>query len=736
MTVNTLNITSGPYTGNGLSDTYSYDFTVQDKTQLSIYETDDNGSQTLLVVDTDYTVNNVGSDGGDTITRLAGNLPTDYQWYIRSNYIANQLTDFPSQGAFFPDIHEKQFDHLTFLIQQSIDVSSRQFSLSSSIPVDGVFTISDVAADRAGKFQGFDAAGNSVLLSGTGADAALRIDIASSDVTKGSALVAQSVQVINSKAIAKTVQPNATKSLLIKGDDGGLFKSVLNAAPGTYADNGGSFCGTQFIPNGGDGSAAWIRENFSDMHGVWFGLVYDGVTDNTLEHQNLLNEASLVKVKVLHSAGTTIFDLKLDIPSNTHIVGAGMGVTVIKRKDASGIPLHGGIFNNANFDIANAHTLLDQNITIENITLDGNKANNPASHYGVFFTGVRDTRLLNVEVKNTTLQGVRLLGSDRTRVRDGYYHDTDANPIHLEDSFNYIIDGNFVKDSGDYGIEVTAGTLLGYSTSNSGNGTISNNNVDTCFVYGICVRGIKDAVTNPLNKSIRGAKIFGNNVKNSTTGICVQEFADLINIFDNDTYENVNGIGTAASSGTLSTRLNISNNNVYSNTENGIELDTAIASVVHGNNVFDNAFNGITGSLSSSRITDNIVQGNCTDGINIHSGIVVNFCEDALVSGNEINNPNELYSIFENTTGFCQRNSYISNDLHSGVLNHQSHFTYFSNPQASTQDNALIYNSNFISLIPTSSAFPGQIGDTASDANFKYTCYATNVWARVAHSAF
>ena len=86
MTVNTTNIISGPYAGNGLSDEYSYTFRVGDKTQLYVYETNDSGIQSLLVVDTDYTVNDVGVDAGGTITRLAGNLPTDYEWYIRSNF--------------------------------------------------------------------------------------------------------------------------------------------------------------------------------------------------------------------------------------------------------------------------------------------------------------------------------------------------------------------------------------------------------------------------------------------------------------------------------------------------------------------------------------------------------------------------------------------------------------------------------------------------------------------------
>lgn len=132
MTVNTKKITSGPYTGNGIADTFSYGFKVNDKTELSVYETDDTGVQTELVVDTDYTVNTVGDDGGGTITRIAGALPTNYEWYIRSNYDETQLTAFTSQGAFFPDLHENAMDKLTFLIQQLLDKISRTFTLSDS----------------------------------------------------------------------------------------------------------------------------------------------------------------------------------------------------------------------------------------------------------------------------------------------------------------------------------------------------------------------------------------------------------------------------------------------------------------------------------------------------------------------------------------------------------------------------------------------------------------------------
>ena len=164
MTVNTTNITSGPYTGNNLSDEYSYNFTVALKTQLSVYETTDLGVQTLLTVDVDYTVNDVGVAGGGTINRLGGNLPTNYVWYIRSNRLENQLTAFRSQGSFLPGIHEDQMDHITFLVQQLRDSLSRSFVLSDTIDIDGDFTIDETAVNRADKFLGFDTAGDLQVL--------------------------------------------------------------------------------------------------------------------------------------------------------------------------------------------------------------------------------------------------------------------------------------------------------------------------------------------------------------------------------------------------------------------------------------------------------------------------------------------------------------------------------------------------------------------------------------------
>lgn len=124
MTVPTTNITSGPYVGNDLVDTYDFDFGITDESEIRVFETDDEGVVTELELGTHFTVDIVDEFGG-TVTRVAGELPSGYEWYIRSNIQSTQDTAFASQGAFFPAIHEAAFDKATKLIQQLEDILGR-----------------------------------------------------------------------------------------------------------------------------------------------------------------------------------------------------------------------------------------------------------------------------------------------------------------------------------------------------------------------------------------------------------------------------------------------------------------------------------------------------------------------------------------------------------------------------------------------------------------------------------
>ncbi len=127
MTVNTINTTSGPYTGNGVASTFSYTFRVINQNDVVVFETDTNGNEVELVPGVGFTVANLGNDNGGLITRTAGALPTGYTWFIRSNYQPTQLVDFDSQAGFFPDVHEDALDKLTLLSQQGVVLDRNAF---------------------------------------------------------------------------------------------------------------------------------------------------------------------------------------------------------------------------------------------------------------------------------------------------------------------------------------------------------------------------------------------------------------------------------------------------------------------------------------------------------------------------------------------------------------------------------------------------------------------------------
>lgn len=90
-------------------------------------------------------------------------------------------------------------------------------------------------------------------------------------------------QTVANKTAAVLIAPTTARNLQINSSDGGLFYAVTGAAAATYSDNGGDYCGTVFIPTGGDGSAAWLRIYDGAVYAEWFGVTDDGVTDYTSE---------------------------------------------------------------------------------------------------------------------------------------------------------------------------------------------------------------------------------------------------------------------------------------------------------------------------------------------------------------------------------------------------------------------------------------------------------------------
>jgi len=237
------------------------------------------------------------------------------------------------------------------------------------------------------------------------------------------------------KAEAIQYDPVNDAMYFIGGTDGGWHKGVTGAAPGTYSDNApGSpgYCGTVFIPTGGDGSKAYLRVDGGYNVGLgyqpgWFGALGDGSTDDTVA-LNLMLLAAAGKVVNWGSQTDTYIVTEsysgigasaqtyygaLKVYSNT----LHQGNATIKVKDntsTSGTPRDVSIF------LVTENEMSVTGIEMQHLVLDCNGANNliSASHdgrlafAGFYVTGddvvITDSVFYRVKFKNTP--GVTSLG--------------------------------------------------------------------------------------------------------------------------------------------------------------------------------------------------------------------------------------------------------------------------------------------------------------------------------------
>lgn len=92
--------------------------------------------------------------------------------------------------------------------------------------------------------------------------------------------------------------------IFVTNDDGGIFKYIDGLSVATYSDDDATYCGTHFIPNGGDGSAVWLRFDERDIvRPEWYGAVADDTTESGVALQKALTKGETDKLKVVLSNG-------------------------------------------------------------------------------------------------------------------------------------------------------------------------------------------------------------------------------------------------------------------------------------------------------------------------------------------------------------------------------------------------------------------------------------------------
>lgn len=132
MTIPAGDTTINRYTGNGVADTFDYEFKITAKGDLLVKVFDLNDVEVTLTVDDDYTVSGVGDNDGGSITLTSGALTDGYDITIEDNVQASQLIPFANQSSFAAQSHENAFDKLTRLVKRGLTQLSQTLSFPSN----------------------------------------------------------------------------------------------------------------------------------------------------------------------------------------------------------------------------------------------------------------------------------------------------------------------------------------------------------------------------------------------------------------------------------------------------------------------------------------------------------------------------------------------------------------------------------------------------------------------------
>ena len=138
MTIPAGEVSYSQWTGNGVADTFDYDFKISAESHLKVTTTDLGGADTVLVLSSDYTVSGVGDDGGGSITLVAGALTSGFTILLEDNVPASQEVPFGNQSSFSGSLHETAFDKVTRIARKVLGLFD--FALTLPNTVQGVST--------------------------------------------------------------------------------------------------------------------------------------------------------------------------------------------------------------------------------------------------------------------------------------------------------------------------------------------------------------------------------------------------------------------------------------------------------------------------------------------------------------------------------------------------------------------------------------------------------------------
>lgn len=292
MTISSSTRKAGPFTGNGVTTVFPFEFKVFAAADLLVVQANTTtGVESTKVLTTDYTVTlngNQNTSPGGTITMLVAPA-VGFTLTATSQVASQQPVDLTNAGGFYPRVINDALDRVTILAQQIMGLVGR--SIKIPLSDTALSTTLPTAAKRANKALVFDANGNvgvgvdnysdqaagaaasaeAAANSAAAANGSAVAGTASAAAASGSAFAAATsaaqalTSEINAQAVIRVYATPAEGVDPVKGVPVGEYFDVRSALSDTYLDVWRNVDGTPVFTGKSYPSGEGLRQDLIDM---------------------------------------------------------------------------------------------------------------------------------------------------------------------------------------------------------------------------------------------------------------------------------------------------------------------------------------------------------------------------------------------------------------------------------------------------------------------------------------
>ena len=318
------------YAGNGSTTAFAYIFKIFAAAEITVIIRDATRTETVKTLTTDYTLSNIGVDGGGNVT--FGSAPASGETVVLIRNTPNtQTLDLVENDPFLSSSFEDTLDKITHQLieqQEEIDRSikvSRTNSITSS-----EFTTN--ASDRASKVLGFDSSGELSVTTELGtfkgnwaASTAYRERDLVKDTSDGSIYIVNTAHTSSGSTPLDTNTNSSKYSVIFNVDD--MVAGNVTAS-GNFTINGNTTLGNATS----DTITATGRFDSS--------LIPSSSCSNFLGSTSLRwGAAYLNRVEALDSSMTSVFEGSINVKGNVDLGSNGLdNVSVLGSVDSDILP--------------------------------------------------------------------------------------------------------------------------------------------------------------------------------------------------------------------------------------------------------------------------------------------------------------------------------------------------------------------------------------------------------------